>query len=68
MPLIDQKRQPATSTDDDILSMISTGHNVLMQVLSSRNSSLQFVRAMWSAGNVKVCVICTELVGSVAQW
>ena len=34
--------------------MISSGHGVFMQVMSSRNNNLQFVKAMWSAGNVKV--------------
>ena len=52
--VIDQKPLSSSAVDDDVLSMISTGHNVLMKVLSSRNNNLQVVKAMWSAGNVKV--------------
>jgi len=49
-----QKPLSRLAVDEDVLSMISSGHNVLMKVLSSRNSNLQVVKAMWSAGNVKV--------------
>jgi len=49
-----QKPPSHSAVDDDVLAQISSGHNVLMKVLSSRNNSLQVVKAMWSAGNVKV--------------
>jgi len=49
-----QKPLSSSAVDDDVLTMIMSGHNVLMKVLSSRNNNLQVVKAMWSAGNVKV--------------
>jgi katanin p80 WD40 repeat-containing subunit B1 len=40
----------------DLTSFVQDGHNVMMKVLSSRNSSLQVVKAMWSSGNVKTAI------------
>ena len=42
--------------DDDGLALIFSSHNVMMKVLSSRNNSLQVVKAMWSAVKIKTAI------------
>jgi katanin p80 WD40 repeat-containing subunit B1 len=40
--------------DDEAMMLLRGGHEVLMNVLVSRHRNLQVVKAMWSAGNVRV--------------
>ena len=40
--------------DDEALLSLRGGHDVMMSVLVSRHRNLQVVKAMWSAGNVRV--------------
>lgn len=42
--------------EDDAFLLMRGGHEVMMNVLVSRHRSLQVVKAMWSAGNVRVGV------------
>jgi len=58
-----KKRLSGPAADDDVLSMISSGHNVLMKVLSSRKHNLQIIKVMWSSGNMKVsCPMWSDLI------
>jgi len=46
-------RKPLSHSAVDVLALIFSSHSVMMKVLSSRNNSLQVVKAMWSAGKIK---------------
>ena len=51
-PLIGGNKK--TVDDDEALLTLRSGHDVMMSVLVSRHRNLQVVKAMWSAGNVRV--------------